>query len=151
MGIALDPAGTAYVAAATASPDFPVTSGAYQTRHAGRFDAFLTKLRTEPTIHLELQRDGGQNRLLLTVINPGAASRTVEMKLWVDAPIRTQLPLSLVSTSVTLPAHMSETEVFNTPLPPVLEFPGTVVGSRLIDPGTGLVLDQSICRDSPCR
>ena len=52
MALAVDPAGNAYVAGFTTSPNFPTTTGALQTRQAGmggslliRFgDAFVTKL-----------------------------------------------------------------------------------------------------------
>jgi YD repeat-containing protein len=48
-GIAVDLAGDAYITGATGSPVFPVTPGAFQTSyggmpHAGRTDAFVTKL-----------------------------------------------------------------------------------------------------------
>ncbi len=49
-GIALDPGGDAYLTGSTRSTDFPVTSGAFQTTHAGNppvdnnTDAFVTKL-----------------------------------------------------------------------------------------------------------
>jgi uncharacterized protein (TIGR03437 family) len=42
-GIAVDPAGNAYVAGATASPDFPVVN-AYQSTLAGQGNAFISKL-----------------------------------------------------------------------------------------------------------
>jgi len=42
--IAVDAAGSAYVAGATDSPDFPTTSGAFQSTLAGPADAFVTKL-----------------------------------------------------------------------------------------------------------
>jgi len=42
-GIAVDPAGTAYIAGSTFSSDFPTTPGAYRTVYAGG-DGFLVKL-----------------------------------------------------------------------------------------------------------
>jgi len=49
-GIALDRNGNAYVAGATASPDFPATGG-YRPTHCGEQDAFLVKLspQTQPS------------------------------------------------------------------------------------------------------
>ncbi len=45
LGIAVDVSGSAYVAGATVSPDFPTTVGAFDTTHNsdGTFDAFVTK------------------------------------------------------------------------------------------------------------
>jgi hypothetical protein len=43
-GIAVDGAGSAYVAGYTASTNFPTTAEAAQTTHGGVFDAFVTKL-----------------------------------------------------------------------------------------------------------
>jgi beta-propeller repeat-containing protein len=42
--IAVDPAGNAYVSGLTDSTNLPTTAGAFQTTHAGGFDAFVTKL-----------------------------------------------------------------------------------------------------------
>jgi hypothetical protein len=48
-GIAVDSAGNAYVAGATASPDFPVTAGAAQQTFAGGSDVFVSKLNPAGT------------------------------------------------------------------------------------------------------
>lgn len=44
QGVALDPAGDIYVTGFTASPDFPVTAGAFDVIHGGDEDAFVAKL-----------------------------------------------------------------------------------------------------------
>jgi hypothetical protein len=49
IGIAVDGGGNAYVAGATNSLDFPTTTGAFQTRNAGGFDAFVSKLNPTGT------------------------------------------------------------------------------------------------------
>ena len=43
-GIAVDSAGSAYIAGRTMSAVFPVTVGAFQTTSRGYFDGFVTKL-----------------------------------------------------------------------------------------------------------
>ncbi len=43
MGIAVDSSGNAYIAGCTASTNFPVTAGAFQTTEAGSWDAFVAK------------------------------------------------------------------------------------------------------------
>jgi len=43
-GVAVDGAGNAYIAGYTYSTDFPTTTGAYQTSHAGSCDVFVSKL-----------------------------------------------------------------------------------------------------------
>ena len=44
MSMALDSSGNAYVGGTTDQPNFPVTSGAFQTARRGLFDPFVTKL-----------------------------------------------------------------------------------------------------------
>jgi len=44
QGIAVDSSGSAYIAGDTASSDFPVTTGAFQTKAASTNEAFVTKL-----------------------------------------------------------------------------------------------------------
>jgi hypothetical protein len=48
QGIAVDGAGRVYVTGDTSSTNFPTTSGAAQTTHAGSFDAFVAKIEFVP-------------------------------------------------------------------------------------------------------
>jgi hypothetical protein len=47
LGITVDDAGNAYVSGGSASPDFPVTAGAFDTTHNGFEDVFVAKLNPE--------------------------------------------------------------------------------------------------------
>ncbi len=47
-GIALDPAGNAYVTGFTTSTDFPTTADGYQTTYGGDYDAFVAKFALGP-------------------------------------------------------------------------------------------------------
>jgi len=47
LGIAVDDAGNAYVSGGSASPDFPVTPGAFDTSHNGNEDVFVAKLNPD--------------------------------------------------------------------------------------------------------
>jgi hypothetical protein len=49
QGIAVDSAGSAYLAGFTESTNFPTTSGVYQTARKGYIDAFVTKLNAAGT------------------------------------------------------------------------------------------------------
>jgi hypothetical protein len=48
-GIAVDAAGNVYLTGDTASPDFPTTTGAFDTSYNGNFDAFVTKVNPQGT------------------------------------------------------------------------------------------------------
>jgi hypothetical protein len=49
FAIAVDGAGNAYATGSTASPEFPITAGAFDTSHNGGWDAFLVKVNAEGT------------------------------------------------------------------------------------------------------
>lgn len=63
-GIAVDSAGNAYITGTTASTDFPVTPGAFQTAIAGilEIDAFVTKMNSTGTALIYSTYFGGSNR-----------------------------------------------------------------------------------------
>ncbi len=59
ISLALDAAGAPYVAGHTSSKNFPVTAGAFQSKHGGKTDAFLTKLSSTGQVVLSSTLFGG--------------------------------------------------------------------------------------------
>lgn len=151
MGVAVDRIGSAYVASGTASTDFPVSAAAAQPVLAGGFDGFLTKVRTEPTIHVAIRREGDESRLVVTLGNPSHGARLIDFQLLVSAP---QLgpPISLLPSPLifALP-KIAPTTVIDTPLPASLPFDDLTFIGRVVDPVTKLLLDESTCNGSPCN
>jgi beta-propeller repeat-containing protein len=68
-GIALDAAGSAYVAGSTASVNFPTTAGAFQTTFGGAADAFVAKLNPTGSalVYSTYLRDGRGNAIAVDV------------------------------------------------------------------------------------
>lgn len=60
-GLALDPAGNAYIAGSTGSENFPVTPGSFQDKRKGFESAFVTKLNASGTAILYSTYLGGSN------------------------------------------------------------------------------------------
>jgi hypothetical protein len=150
MGVALDGMGSAYVGGGTLSPDFP-TAAALQPVLAGDFDAVVAKVRTEPEVRLEVLPEAEANRMIINLSNPGTVTREVEMKLWIDSAALGESPVSLVAVpfQISLPP-MVETPLGDVMLPSLLQFPGTTVGVRLLDPISGQTLSLRTCSSSPC-
>jgi hypothetical protein len=149
MGVAVDSIGTAYVAGATESNDFPVTANAAQGTRAGGFDAFVSEIRVEPEITIALEPEGAANRLVVNLVNYAANARILEVKLWLD--LETGATFSLVPVPLSLSIPPGSTQVFNVRLPGFIAFPNATIGARLVEPDTGLVISESICSDSPCN
>ncbi len=72
-GIALDPAGNAYIAGATTSIDFPTTAAAYRATSAGAKDAFVTKLNAAGSALVYSTYLGGSQNDYATAIAVDAA------------------------------------------------------------------------------
>jgi hypothetical protein len=151
MGIAVDRIGSAYIASGTASPDFPVSAAA-QPVLAGGFDGFLTKVRTEPSIHVGIRRDGDESRLVVTLGNPYHTTRVIDFQLLVSGPLLGPTPISLVPTPLIFAIpKIAPTVVIDMPLPAALPFDDLTFIGRVVDPFTKLLLDESMCTGSPCN
>lgn len=64
--VAVDASGNAYVGGQTASANFPVTAGAYQTVHAGSWDGFVTKLNAAGSAASYSTMIGGSGQCVVT-------------------------------------------------------------------------------------
>ncbi len=61
-GMALDSVGSIYVTGQTQSPNFPTTTGAYQTAYGGNGDAFVTKLSPQGALEVYSTFLGGSDQ-----------------------------------------------------------------------------------------
>ena len=78
-GISLDPSGNAYVAGATFSLDFPITSGSYQPSYGGGpYDAFVAKISLVPSPSLSISHSSFEfgNQVIGTTSAPQTATLT---------------------------------------------------------------------------
>ena len=152
MGIAVDRFNSAYVAAGTASTDFPVSARAVQPALAGGFDGFVTKIRTEPTVHLAVRREGDVSRLVITLGNPFHAARLMDFKLLISGPQFGPTPISMIpSPAYLVIPKMAPVVVIDAPLPSSLQLQDVTFIGRLVDPFTTLLVDESTCHGSPCN
>jgi hypothetical protein len=154
FGIAVDAQSNAYVVGETSSTDFP-TAHAAQPANAGSYESFSVKLAQAPDVAVRLAPplDAGRGpRLGVDLANGALGTRTVELKLWVEAP--GLAPLSLVGVSfprLTLAPGQTIALLGGIELPPALFVPGAAVGARLLDGANGAVLAESLCTAVPCH
>lgn len=71
-GVALDPAGNAYVVGYTESPDFPVTSNAFQIVIGERRDAFVASIGPAGVLRYATYLGGGKDDVAFRVAADGA-------------------------------------------------------------------------------
>ena len=87
--IALDSAGNAYLAGATYSPLFPVSSGAAQTAKRSDYDAFVTKLNAAGTsiLYSTLLGGGGVDSAMAIAVEASGAAWVAGFTSSVDFPL----------------------------------------------------------------
>ena len=108
-GLALDPALDVYLTGETYSSNFPVTSGAFQTRKKGLSDAFLSKLVIAADLSISESVSAGTaapgSDLTYTVKASNKGPDTSDLPMMTDAiPVGTRFVSAIVSSgSCTLP------------------------------------------------
>ena len=150
LAIAVGSADDAYVTGDTESFDFP-TANPVQGTLKGSFDAFAAKIEEpRPEILLRLEDNAPEIRVLVSLGNASDQEVTVDMRLWIESALLPD-PISLRSVPVTLPASLPSTQILDFALPGILPFPGTRVGTRLLDTVNGEVVSESLCPELPCN
>jgi Beta-propeller repeat len=131
-GIAVDPAGNAYITGSTISTDFPVTPGAFQTGPGSTFpidDAFVTKMNSTGTALIYSTYFGGVNRDIATDIAVDTAGNAY-VTGFTESP---NLPTTPDALRTTIPGG-DESASFAMKLNPA----GTaLVYSTFLGPGSG--------------
>ncbi len=136
FAIAVDAAGSAYVAGDTYSNDFPVTPGAFQTRSGPAFDAFLAKLDPAAgALVYSTYLGGSQNSRALGVAVDSRGRAFVTG--WTLAPDFPTTPGAFQTR------HAGDREAFVTKLDPAGSAPiySTYLGGSLADAGRAIAVD----------
>lgn len=86
--IAVDAGGSAYVGGRTASPTFPITTGAFQTRLGGKDDCFVTKLDAAGSLAYSTFLGGSEaEQIEGLAIDPSGAAHVVGLTRSQDYPL----------------------------------------------------------------
>ncbi len=137
--IVLDKQGYAYVVGRTDSPDFPTTTGAFDTTHSGTFDFDAFVLKIDPqggVVYSTFLGSSGSDSATGIVIDD-AGSAYVSGGTWA-----TDFPVTLDAYDTT---HNGQRDLFLAKLSPdgsQLEY-STFVGGSSQEQATGLALDQN--------
>ncbi|MDI1476377.1 SBBP repeat-containing protein [Polyangium sp. y55x31] len=146
-GIAVDPAGNAYVTGETPSSDFPVTPGAMQKTRRGDTDAFVTKLNASGSSLVYSTYLGGSGSDGATDIAVDAAGYAYVVGRAEPPPNGVGVPFPTTpgayQTTYGHPAYGSD--VFVTELIPSGSAPyySTLIGGNSSDAGYGIAVDSA--------
>jgi hypothetical protein len=149
MGVAVDPFGRPVLTGITLSYDHPVAAP-LQAAWAGGYDAFFARIGVGPEVRVSLAPDAAGTRVRLSLANGAQTAQPVELKLWIALDTATTVGLAAEPLVVTIPPE-NFTTLVDAVLPPALVFPGATFGARLLDPSTGAVRSESVCRSVPCN
>jgi hypothetical protein len=149
MGVAIDPFGRPVLTGITGSTDHPLAVPLQPLFGGGTDDAFVARIAVGPEVRVALAPEAGGTRLRLALANGALATRSVELKLWIDLPGGATVGLAPEPLVVPL-APMPFATLVDALLPPAIAFPGARVGARLLDPATGAVQSESFCEAAPC-
>jgi len=144
VGIAVDGSGAAYVMGGTESPDFPTTSGAYDTSHNGLEDVFVVKLNPAGQGNADLLYStflgGGSNDVGTSIAVDGSGAAYVTG--W------TEFPDFPTTSGAYDRGHNGNSDVFVVKLNPAGQgnadlLYSTFLGGGSNDEGWGIAIDRS--------
>jgi hypothetical protein len=146
-GIAVDPAGNAYVAGGTPSSDFPVTSAAMQKTRRGDTDAFVTKLNASGSSLVYSTYLGGSGSDGAADIAVDAAGYAYVVGSAGPPPNGVGVPFpTTLGAYQRIPGHPGYgSDVFVTELIPSGSAPyySTLIGGSSGDAGYGIAVDSA--------
>jgi hypothetical protein len=149
MGVAVDRFDRPVMTGITLSHDHPVAVPV-QSTWAGGYDAFFARIGVGPEVRVSLLPDAAGTRVRLALANGAAAAQPIELKLWIALDAAGTVGLAAEPLVVTIPPQ-GFTQLVDAVLPPAVVFPGATFGARLLDPSTGAVRSESVCRSVPCN
>ena len=136
-GIAVDDEHAVYVSGSTVSADFPVTSGAFQTRYAGEEDAFVAKLDADgdDLLYSTLLGGGAFDKAQALAIDDAGRAYVTGWTSSTDFPTTRRAPET---------RHRGDEDAFVTKLDPTGEFLAysTYLGGAAADRGHGIAVDD---------
>lgn len=149
MGVAMDAHGRPVLTGITRSANHPLAVPV-QPVWAGADEAFFARIAVAPEVRVALLPDAGGTRLRLALASGAQAAELAELKIWIT--LQTGNTVGLVPEPLVVSvAPQGFTQLVDAVLPAAIVFPGATVGARLLEPGTGRVRSESLCRSVPCN
>lgn len=150
MGVAIDGNGRPLITGITRSANHPLAVPV-QPVYGGGDDAYMVRIGVAPEVRTSLSAEASGTRMRLALANGSAGTQQVELKIFIGPPGgASTIGLMPDPLLIALPPQ-DFTQLVDVVLPAAISFPGSKVGARLLDPITGAVRSESICRSVPCN